>query len=63
MVYYGRLGKKVDFLEQYQLTRLQMVQFEFPRVRNPCVSLTFGEFTFPIFSPCSFPHSSLWGNK
>ena len=50
-------------LEQYQFYKLQMVQFECPRVRSPQVSLTFIEFPFPIFSPCSFPPSSLWGNK
>ena len=30
-----------------------MVQFEWPSVRKPCVSFTFGEFPFSIFSPCS----------
>ena len=36
-------GKEVEiFLEQKQLDRLQMVQFECPRVRNPCVSFTIG---------------------
>ena len=28
--------------EQNQLNRLQMVQFECPRYRNPCVSSIFG---------------------
>ena len=32
----------------------QMVQFGGPRVRDPCVSSTFREFLFAIFSPCSF---------
>ena len=39
--------------------RLQMVQFECARVRNPCFSFTFGEFPFPIFSLSS----SFWGIK
>ena len=61
---YWELSKNVDkFLGQNQFIRLQMVQFECPKVRNPCVSFTFGEIPFPIFSPCSFPPSSLWGNK
>ena len=30
------------FLEQNQLNRLQMVQFEHPKYRNPCVSSTLG---------------------
>ena len=42
---------------------LQMVQFGGPRVRDPCVSSTFREFLFPIFNPCSFLPSSLWGDK
>ena len=48
------LGKKVDFLEeQNQFDRLQMVQFERPRVIHPWVSSTFEEFPFPIFCSCS----------
>ena len=31
-----------NLLEQNQLNRLQMVQFECPKYRNPCVSSTFG---------------------
>ena len=51
MVYYGRLGKKMDFfLEKNQFNMLLMVQFECPRV----VSFTFEEFPFLVFSPCSF---------
>ena len=42
-----------------QFNRLQMVQFECTRVRNLCLSPTFGEIPFPIFSPCSFLPSSL----
>ena len=53
MVYYG---KKVEiFLEQNLLTRLQMVQFECPRVTNPCASLTLGGFPFPHFQPQLLP--------
>ena len=35
-----------------------MVQFEYPRVGNPCASFIFDEFTYSIFSPsgrASFP--------
>ena len=47
------------FWVQNQFTRLKMVQFDCPRVRIPCVSFTFGEFLFPIFSPgSSSPHLS-----
>ena len=52
-----------NFLEQNQLSRRQMVQFGCPKVRNPCVSFTFVQFPFPIFIPCPFLPSSLWGNK
>ena len=31
-----------QFLGQNQLNRLQMVQFECPKYRNPCVSFTYG---------------------
>ena len=38
-MYYGRLGKKVrNCFKQIQFKRLQIVQFEYPTVRNPCVS-------------------------
>ena len=37
-------------MEQNQFNRLQMVQFECPRVINSGVSFTFEEFPFPIFS-------------
>ena len=38
-----------NILEQKQFNRLQMVQFECPRVRKFLVSSTFDEFPFPIF--------------
>ena len=41
-------------MEQDQFNRLQMVQLECPKVRNPCASSTFEDFPFPIFSPCYF---------
>ena len=59
VVYYGRLVTKVDFLEQNQFNRLQMVQFECTRFRNPLVSSTFEEFPFPISWPCCFLPSCL----
>ena len=34
--------KSGKILEQNLLNRLQMVQFECPKDRNPCVSFTFG---------------------
>ena len=34
-----------------------------PRVTNPSVAFSFGEFPFPIFCPCSFLPSFLWRNK
>ena len=47
--YHGRLVKRMEnFGTKYQFNRLQMVHFECPRVRNPCVSLRFGELHFPI---------------
>ena len=30
-------GRKVDFFEQNELNRLQMVQFECPKYRSPCL--------------------------
>ena len=51
------------YLDQNQLEMLQMVQFECPRITHPLVSFTFEEFSFPIFSSCCFPPSSLWGIK
>ena len=39
-------------MEQNHFYRLQIVQFECPKVRNPYVSFTYGEFPFPVFSPC-----------
>ena len=39
-------------MEKNPLNRLQMVQFECPRVRNLMVSFTFGEFPFLIFCHC-----------
>ena len=42
MVYYGRLGIKVDsFLKHNHFNRLQMVQLECPRVRNHLELFTF----------------------
>ena len=43
----GGWVKRWKILEQIQLNRLQMVQFECPKYRYPCVL-----FTFHIFSPC-----------
>ena len=37
------------FLERNQLNRLQMVQFECPKYRNPCVSSIFGRIPFSNF--------------
>ena len=37
-----------NLLEQNQLNRLQMVQFECPKYRNPCISFT---FAFPAIGP------------
>ena len=37
------------FLEQNGLRGLEMVQFEHPLQRNPCVSSTLEDFPFPIF--------------
>ena len=51
----GEAGLKGrNLLEQNQFNRLQKVQFECSKVRNPCVSFTFEEFPFPMFSPNSF---------
>ena len=45
-------GPKVgNLLEQNQFDRLQMVQLECPRVRNPSVSSTFEEIHLPNISP------------
>ena len=43
--------KVLNCWEQNQFNRLQMVQSECPKVRNPCVSFTFGWFPFPHFQP------------
>ena len=53
LVYYGRHCKKVKTLLNNP-NRLQMVQFECPRVRNPFVSFSFREFPFqPLLPPLS----------
>ena len=50
MVYYvGGRGKSGNILEQKQYNMLEMVQFEYLRYKNPCVSSIFGEFPFLIF--------------
>ena len=36
-------------LEQNQLNRLHMVQFDCPMYRSPCVSFISGRFPFPLF--------------
>ena len=59
--YEGHEGGKI--WEQNQFNRLQIVQFECPRVSNPCVLITVGGISFPISSPCQFLPYSLWGNK
>ena len=41
--------------EHNWLNRLQMVQFECRKYRNPCVSLTFGGTHFSHFQPLLFP--------
>ena len=46
-----------------QLNRLEMVQFECPKYRNPCVLFILSGSLFPIFSSCSFHPSSLYSNK
>ena len=46
--------KRLIFLEQNQLNR-QMVQFECPNVRNPCISFFFGDLTFSQFLPLLLP--------
>ena len=40
---------------QNELNRLQMIQFVCRKHRNPCVSSTFVEFPFHIFSPPLLP--------
>ena len=39
-----------NILNKLRLNRLQMVQFEYHRPSNLCVSLRLVEFHFPIFS-------------
>ena len=51
--YKGQEGGKI--LEQNQLNRLQMVQFEYPKYWNPCVSFTFGWIPFSHFQPMLLP--------
>ena len=46
----GRV-KGGNILEQNPFNWLDMAQFEFPKVGNPCVSFTYGEFPFPLFCP------------
>ena len=50
-------------MEQNQLNRLQMVQFECPKYRNPCISFT---FAFPAIGPdcisCLPRFTSVLGN-
>ena len=48
----------METLCKNQFNRLQMVQFEFTRVRTPFVSSTVEELPLPIFSPCCFLPSS-----
>ena len=60
--YKGHEGGNI--LERNQLNRLQIVQFECPKYRNPYGSFTFECLPFPHFqrisSPCSFLSSSLF---
>ena len=46
-----------------QLNRLKTVQLRCPKVRNLCVSFTFGKFPFLIFSSRHFLPSSLCSIK
>ena len=56
--------KSGNFLEQNQLNRLEMIQFECPGYWNHCVLFTYGWFPFPLFQPLLFSSSlTLWGNK
>ena len=49
LVYYGWLGKKEEnFVGQNQLDRLEMTQFEGPRVTNPSVSSILGVGRIPL---------------
>ena len=49
----GREGGNI--LEQNQLKRVQMVQFECPKQRNPCVSSTFEWIPFSHIKPLLLP--------
>ena len=39
-----------EIFERNMLNRLKMAQFECPKVRNPCVSFTYGDIPLPMFS-------------
>ena len=51
----GSWVKRWKCMEQNKFNRLQMVQFECPRITNPCVSFH--------FQPLVFLPSYLWGDK
>ena len=50
---WGAWQKGGNFLEQNHFYRLQIVQFECPNVRNPCVSSTFEDSTAWVTATCA----------
>ena len=54
MVYYGRLGRKVEkFRAKISLTGCKWSSLNAPSTETPVSHSLLGEFPFPIFNPCS----------